>query len=293
MRCKEEVDDGNSVSEFNTAETLVINRGDDELSREYREYYVNNAATQEKARYDAYKATKDACDSLYRSAHMGAGHHHRSLFSREDEALLRECLQACPRHMPNVSKDEAVADAPNFALLQSLYPMLCTNVDVEVECSERAPPRYKSRPRVKPELVPGSSGIPHDEKMSREASKFLKLWFLAVLERDDQTEAYPSAATKTYLAAQSGASMKQINNWLHNARRRLRKPSDGRFLPLELVRSSTRRKKERSSPKPGKNRPEFPRTSRESRRCHGGNNMYGNFECGREGDAYVHMQCPT
>ena len=158
-------------------------------------------------------------------------------------------------------------------------------VDVEVECSESAPPRYKSRPRVKPELVPGSSGIPHDEKMSREASKFLKLWFLAVLERDDQTEAYPSTAMKTYLAAHSGASMKQINNWLHNARRRLRKPSDGRSLPVELVRSSTRRKKERSSPKPGKNRPEFPRTSRESRRCHGGSNMYGDFECGRKGDA--------
>ena len=241
MSWKEEMHDGDSGSEFNTAETLVSDKGDDELSREYREY-VNNAATQEKARYDAYKATKDAYDSLYRSAHIGAGHLHRSLFSHEDEALLRECLQACPRHMPKMFKDEFAYES-NFAFLQSLYPMLCTNVtiaevDVEVECSETALPRYKSRPRAKP---PDSS----DEKMSREASKFLKLWFLAVLERDDQTEAYPSTAMKTYLAAHSGASMKQINNWLHNARRRLRKPSDGRFLPVELVRS-TRRKKERS-----------------------------------------------
>ena len=65
MKWNEYDDDGDSVSEFNTAETLLIDGGDDELSREFREY-ADKAAAEEKARYEAYKAKKDA--DLIRSA---------------------------------------------------------------------------------------------------------------------------------------------------------------------------------------------------------------------------------
>ena len=65
MSWKEEMHDGDSGSEFNTAETLLIDGGDDELSREFREY-ADKAAAEEKARYEAYKAKKDA--DLIRSA---------------------------------------------------------------------------------------------------------------------------------------------------------------------------------------------------------------------------------
>ena len=53
------------VSEFNTAETLLIDGGEDELSREFRQY-ADKAAAEEKARYEAYKAKRDA--DLIRSA---------------------------------------------------------------------------------------------------------------------------------------------------------------------------------------------------------------------------------
>jgi hypothetical protein len=52
-------------SEFNTAETLLIDGGEDELSREFRQY-ADKAAAEEKARYEAYKAKRDA--DLIRSA---------------------------------------------------------------------------------------------------------------------------------------------------------------------------------------------------------------------------------
>jgi hypothetical protein len=42
---------------------------------------------------------------------------------------------------------------------------------------------------------------------------------------------YPSTAIKQHLAGKSGASKTQIQNWLQNARRRLRKSED-RSLPL-------------------------------------------------------------
>jgi hypothetical protein len=54
-----EDDDADSVSDFNTAETLIINGGDDELSRQFREY-AERAAADEKARYDAYQIAKAA-----------------------------------------------------------------------------------------------------------------------------------------------------------------------------------------------------------------------------------------
>ena len=65
MKWNENDDDVDSISEFNTAETLLIDGGDDELSREFREY-ADKAAAEEKARYEAYKAKKDA--DLIRSA---------------------------------------------------------------------------------------------------------------------------------------------------------------------------------------------------------------------------------
>ncbi len=58
MRWIEE-DDVGSVSDSDTAETLILDGGDDEVSKQYREY-ANKCAAEEKARYEAYKAKQEA-----------------------------------------------------------------------------------------------------------------------------------------------------------------------------------------------------------------------------------------
>jgi hypothetical protein len=52
-------------SRSSTPRRLLIDGDDDELSREFRQY-ADKAAAEEKARYEAYKAKKDA--DLIRSA---------------------------------------------------------------------------------------------------------------------------------------------------------------------------------------------------------------------------------
>jgi hypothetical protein len=59
----------------------------------------------------------------------------------------------------------------------------------------------------------------------------LREWFAAALASNDHARGYPSAAIKQHLAGKSGASKTQIENWLQNARRRLRKAQD-HSLPL-------------------------------------------------------------
>ena len=55
-----EADDVDSVSDSeDTAETLILDGGDDEVTKQYREY-ANKCAAEEKARYEAYKAKKEA-----------------------------------------------------------------------------------------------------------------------------------------------------------------------------------------------------------------------------------------
>ena len=64
MKWAEKEDDVNSVSDSeDTAETLIIDGGDDELTRQYREY-ANKAAAEEKARYEAYRAKKEAEEKM-------------------------------------------------------------------------------------------------------------------------------------------------------------------------------------------------------------------------------------
>jgi hypothetical protein len=186
-------------------------------------------------------------------------------FSRDEEALLRECLQAYPRHMPGAPMDEMVYDGSNVAFLQ--YPMLCTNfgiavIDASAKC---VPPIPQSAPQgkvevdaelqrsdaraarsgrksclaVKSEVVLDRGGHTQKEKMSRETSKLLREWFTAALASNDHARGYPSTAIKQHLAGKSGASKTQIQNWLQNARRRLRKSQD-RSLPLTRPLSASR-----------------------------------------------------
>jgi hypothetical protein len=55
-----EADDVDSVSDSeDTAETLILDGGDDEVTKQYREY-ANKCAAEEKARYEAYKVKKEA-----------------------------------------------------------------------------------------------------------------------------------------------------------------------------------------------------------------------------------------
>jgi hypothetical protein len=178
-----------------------------------------------------------------------------SPFPLDEEALLRECLQACPRHMPGAPEDEVVYDGSNVAFLQ--YPMLCTNfgvafidasaksvppipqsapqatVDAELQRSDSRAARSgrKSCLAVKREVVLGRGGHAQKEKMSRETSRLLREWFTAALASNDHARGYPSTAIKQHLAGKSGASKTQIQNWLQNARRRLRKSED-HSLPL-------------------------------------------------------------
>jgi hypothetical protein len=182
-----------------------------------------------------------------------------SPFSRDDEALLRECLQACPRHMPGAPVDEVLYDGSNVAFLQ--YPMLCTNFGVAfIDASAQSvPPIPQSAPQgrvdsdaelqrsdsraarsgrksclgVKREVVLDRGGHTQKEKMSRETSRLLREWFTAALASNDHTRGYPSTAIKQHLAGKSGASKTQIQNWLQNARRRLRKAAaEDHSLPL-------------------------------------------------------------
>ena len=202
--------------------------------------------------------------SLASTATMDADDHMSpSPFSRDEEALLRECLQAYPRHMPGAPMDEMVYDGSNVAFLQ--YPMLCTNfgvafidasaknvppipqsapqgtVDAELQRSDSRAARSgrKSCLAVKREVVLGRGGHAQKEKMSRETSRLLREWFTAALASNDHARGYPSTAIKQHLAGKSGASKTQIQNWLQNARRRLRKSQD-RSLPLTRPLSASR-----------------------------------------------------
>jgi hypothetical protein len=175
--------------------------------------------------------------------------------SLDEEVLLRECLQACPRHMPGAPNDEVLYDGSNVAFLQ--YPMRCTNFGIAfIDGSAKSVPSIPQSARqgrieadaelqrsdaraaclpVKREVVLDRprrrGGHTQKEKMSRETSRLLREWFAAALASNDHARGYPSAAIKQHLAGKSGASKTQIQNWLQNARRRLRKAQD-HSLPL-------------------------------------------------------------
>jgi hypothetical protein len=180
-----------------------------------------------------------------------------SPFSRDEEALLRECLQACPWHMPGAPEDEVVYDGSNLNVAFLQYPMLCTNfgvafidasaksvspipqsapqgrveVDAELQRSDSRAARRRLKSWLVAKVVLDRGGHTQKEKMSRETSKLLRVCFTAALASDDHARGYPSTAIKQHLAGKSGASKAQIQNWLQNARRRLRK-AEGHSLPL-------------------------------------------------------------
>ena len=146
----------------------------------------------------------------------------------ESDAPFREFLQACPGHIPGVrSEDEAgYYNGSNVAFLQ--HPMFRTTFGIaSINASARiVPPIPQSAPRGRVEVVPNRGKHTQKEKMSRETSRLLRGWFMAALESDDLARGYPSKAIKEHLAGKSGASKTQIQNWLQNARRRLRKSQD-------------------------------------------------------------------